>query len=61
MTKLFQVENVVLLRKKCVSGATCMKWTEKGKYDKGSYVDNFGTGDHNFCRFSLISLNSVAL
>lgn len=27
-----------------------MKWTVKGKYDKGSYVEDFGTGDHNFCR-----------
>ena len=29
-----------------------MKWSVKGNgYETGSYVDEFGTGDHNFCRF----------
>ena len=28
-----------------------MKWTVKGNgYEKGSYVEDFGTGDHNYCR-----------
>ena len=27
-----------------------MIWTVKGRYDKGSYVEDFGTGVHNYCR-----------
>ena len=30
-----------------------MKWTEgnAGKYSIGDYVVEYGTGDHNFCRY----------
>ena len=35
------------------TGQCCMKWSVKGNgYDTGSYVDEYGTGDHNFCRYS---------
>merc|ERR1719507_1686363 len=33
------------------SGQCCMKWSVKGNgYETGNYVDEYGTGDHNFCR-----------
>lgn len=36
-----------------------MKWSVKGNgYETGSYVDEYGTGDHNFCRY-LFSLSIV--
>ena len=34
------------------AGQCCMKWSVKGNgYETGSYVDEYGTGDHNFCRY----------
>ena len=40
-----------MILKEAMLGATCMKWTVKGNgYEKGSYVEDFGTGDHNYCR-----------
>ena len=32
-------------------GVTCMNWISKGKYVGASYVKDFGTGDHNYCRY----------
>ena len=35
------------------AGQVCVKWTEgkEGKYVTGNYVEEYGTGDHNFCRY----------
>ena len=47
-----QVQNLLrFLLKKCLTGATCMKWTDQEKYVEASHVENFGTGDHNYCRY----------
>ena len=36
-----------------------MRWTDQEKYVGGSYAEDFGTGDHNFCRYSLIASTVV--
>ena len=35
-------------------GATCVNWIANGKYHTGKYVTDFGTGDHNHCRWQYI-------
>ena len=42
-------------------GATCMNWISNGKYHTGKYVTDFGTGDHNHCRWQYLDLKTFSL